>query len=222
MLYKIQPAGPARRLATQQVVYDIRSTRPVSPVSTGWLQLIAFHGIRYSVGLQASILQSHDAVHSHAGATQTVCCTNVWKCFGQRDATIGPQLSNKNEIIYNIILFKIAHARTLLLLLLHLITHPTKCYTNSKVRALSEKNPTLNKCVFKCFAKVAGPTVRFLNSTGNSFQQLGPATAKALKPQSVLWLGTTRSPRTADLKADRPETAEPLVQKQQGKPERDL
>ena len=26
-----------------------------------------------------------------------------------------------------------------LLLLLHLITHPTKCYTNSKVRALSEK-----------------------------------------------------------------------------------
>ena len=28
----------------------------------------------------------------------------------------------------------------LLLLLLHLITHPTKCYTNSKVRALSEKN----------------------------------------------------------------------------------
>ena len=28
----------------------------------------------------------------------------------------------------------------LLLLLLHLITHPTKCYTNSKVRAISEKN----------------------------------------------------------------------------------
>ena len=27
----------------------------------------------------------------------------------------------------------------LLLLLLHLITHPTKCYTNSKVRAPSEK-----------------------------------------------------------------------------------
>ena len=61
------------------------------------------------------------------------------------------------------------------------------------------KKPTLNKCVFKCFAKVAGPTVKYLNSTGNSFQQLGPATAKALKPQSVLWLGTTRSPRTADL-----------------------
>ena len=122
------------------------------------------------------------------------------------------------------------------------------------------KTTTLNKCVFKCFANVAGLTVRSLNSTGNSFlfiswlywillefllsvnfififvyrclpsafvkgfikantylltyfQQLGPATAKALKPQSVLWLGTTRSPRTADLKADRPETAEPLVQK---------
>ena len=58
-----------------------------------------------------------------------------------------------------------------------------------------------------------GPTDRSLNSTGNPFQQLGPATAKALKPQSVLWPGTTRSPRTADLKADRPETAEPLVQK---------
>ena len=35
------------------------------------------------------------------------------------------------------------------------------------------KNPTLNKCVFECFAKVAGPTVRSLKSTGNSFQQLG-------------------------------------------------
>ena len=60
---------------------------------------------------------------------------------------------------------------------------------------LYQKKPTLNKCVFKCFAKVAGLTVRSLNSTGNSFQQLGPATAKALKPQSVLWLGTTISPR---------------------------
>ena len=97
----------------------------------------------------------------------------------------------------------------ILLLLLHLITHPTKCYTNSKVRALSEKT-TLNKCVFKCFAKVAGLTVRSLNSTGNSFQQLGPATAKALKPQSVLWIGTTRSPQTADLKADRPEDCRTL------------
>ena len=42
---------------------------------------------------------------------------------------------------------------------------------------LYQKKPTLNKCVFKSFAKVAGLTVRSLNSTGNSFQQLGPATA---------------------------------------------
>ena len=91
--------------------------------------------------------------------------------------------------------------------------HPTKCYANSKVRALSEKKTTLNKSVFECFAKDPGLIVRSLNSTGNSFQQLGPATAKVLKPQYVLWLGTTRSPQTADLKADRPETAKPLVQK---------
>ena len=59
---------------------------------------------------------------------------------------------------------------------------------------LYQKKTTLNKCVFKSFAKVAGLTVRSLNSSGNSFQQPGPATAKALKPQSVLWLDTTRSP----------------------------
>ena len=60
------------------------------------------------------------------------------------------------------------------------VTQTQKC-------VLHQKKPTLNKCVFKCFAKVAGPIVRSLNSTGNSFQQLGPATVKALKPQSVLW-----------------------------------
>ena len=86
------------------------------------------------------------------------------------------------------------------------VTRTQKC-------VLHQKKTTLNKCVFRCFAKVAGPTVRSLNSTGNSFQQLGPATSKALKPQSVLWLGTTRSSRTADLKADRPEIDEPMVQK---------
>ena len=48
------------------------------------------------------------------------------------------------------------------------------------------KKPTLNKCVFKCFAKVAVLTVRSLNSTGNSFQQLGPASAKALKSQTPI------------------------------------
>ena len=55
---------------------------------------------------------------------------------------------------------------------------------NSKVQDPSEKT-TLNKCFFKCFTKVSGPTDRSLNATGNLFQQqlLGPATAKALKPQ---------------------------------------
>ena len=74
------------------------------------------------------------------------------------------------------------------------------------------KKTIMNKCV-KCFAKVSGPTVTSLNSTGNSFQLLGPATANALKPQSVLLLGTTGSSQTADLKTDHPETAEPWVQK---------
>ena len=71
---------------------------------------------------------------------------------------------------------------------------PYKMLHKLKSALLYQKKPTLNKCVFKCFTKVAGLTVRSLNSTGNSFQQLGPATAKALEPQSVLWLGTTRSP----------------------------
>ena len=35
----------------------------------------------------------------------------------------------------------------LLLLLLHLITHPKKCYTNSKVRALSEKTNSEQVCL---------------------------------------------------------------------------
>ena len=40
------------------------------------------------------------------------------------------------QVMLRMVYFKLL----LLLLLLHLITHPTKCYTNSKVRALSEKN----------------------------------------------------------------------------------
>ena len=68
---------------------------------------------------------------------------------------------------------------------------PYKILHKLKSACFIRKKPTLNKCIFKCFTKVAGPTVRSLNSTGNSFQQLGPATAKALKPQSILWLGTT-------------------------------
>ena len=61
------------------------------------------------------------------------------------------------------------------------------------MRALSEKKTTLNKCVFKCFSKVAGPTVRSLNSTGNSFQQLGPATAKALNLTKLIITVSTHS-----------------------------
>ena len=101
----------------------------------------------------------------------------------------------------------------IIIIIIALDNAPYKMLHKLKSACFIRKKTTLNKCVFKCFAKVAGLTVRSLNSTGNSFQQLGPATAKALEPQSVLWLGTTRSPRTADLKADRPETAEPLVQK---------
>ena len=82
---------------------EIRSTLPVSPGSTGWLQLITFHGNRNSVDLQASILQSHNAVRPYAGAILLADgCINVWKCFG--NATSGLQLSNKNGIIYNIII----------------------------------------------------------------------------------------------------------------------
>ena len=46
-----------------------------------------------------------------------------------------------------------------------------------------------------------------LNPTGNLFQHFGPATAKDLEPHSVLCPGTTRSPRAADLKPERPTTA---------------
>ena len=93
----------------------------------------------------------------------------------------------------------------LLLVVLHLVTHahPRKCYTNSKVRVLSEKTNS-EQVRLQVFRKSLGTNFRSLNSTGNSFQQLEPATAMALRSQSVLWLGTARSPRTADLKADRP------------------
>ena len=101
----------------------------------------------------------------------------------------------------------------IIIIIIALDNAPYKMLYKLKSACFIRKKPTLNKCVFKCFAKVSGLTVRSLNSTGNSFQQLGPAIAKALKPQSVLWPGTTRSPRTADPKTDQPETAEPLVQK---------
>ena len=57
---------------------------------------------------------------------------------------------------------------------------------------------------FKCLVNVSKPKEKDLNPTGKTFQLLGPATAKALKPQSVQWLGTTMSPWAADFKADRP------------------
>ena len=66
----------------------------------------------------------------------------------------------------------------------------------------NQKKTALNKCVFKCLAKVSGPTDKSLSSTGNLFQHFGPATAKDLEPHSVLCPGTTRSPRTADLKPE--------------------
>ena len=78
---------------------EIRSILPVSPAIMGWL--IAFHGIRDGVDLQASILQSHDAVQPYVAAILTDGCTNLCNGFGLWDATIGLQLSNKNEIIYN-------------------------------------------------------------------------------------------------------------------------
>ena len=66
----------------------------------------------------------------------------------------------------------------LLLLLLHLITHPTKCKHKLKSACFIRKNQLWTSVSQKSL-------VRSLNSTGNSFQQLGPATAKALKSQSV-------------------------------------
>ena len=42
-----------------------------------------------------------------------------------------------------------------------------------------------NRCVFKCFAKDSKLKEEDLKPTGKTFQLLGPATAKDLKPQSV-------------------------------------
>ena len=71
---------------------------------------------------------------------------------------------------------------------------------------------SLNKCVFKSFAKVSKPEEEDLKSTGRTLQLLWPATAKDLNPQSVRWLGTTTSQWAADLKADPPGTKEVLTQ----------
>ena len=74
----------------------------------------------------------------------------------------------------------------LLFIIIALDNAPYKILNKLKsARSIWKKNNS-NKCVFKCIAKVSEPTGRSLNSTGNSLQQLGPATAKALKSQSVL------------------------------------
>ena len=101
----------------------------------------------------------------------------------------------------------------LLLLLLHLITHPTKCYTNSKVRALSEKTNSeqVRLQVFRKSRWTNRQVPQFDRQThSNSWDQ---QQQRLSNPNPCCGLGTTRSPRTADLKADRPEIAEPLVQK---------
>ena len=87
------------------------------------------------------------------------------------------------------------------------------------------KKPTLNKCVCKCFAKVAGLTVRSLNSTGNSFQQLGPATAigsqtpirHVARHNKIPTNSGSQSRPTRDCRLPNP-----WCKKHQGKPERDL
>ena len=112
----------------------------------------------------------------------------------------------------------------------NILSYNLICYMLHKLKraCFIRKKTTLNKCVFKCFAKVAGlldgrcMVVRSLNSTGKSFQQLGPATAKALKPQSVLWLGTTDPYEQQILKSTDQRLPNPWCKKQQGKPERDL
>ena len=106
-----------------------------------------------------------------------------------------------NECFYNHLL--------LLLLLLHLVMHPTKCYTNSKVRCSIRKNQLWTSASSSVSQKsqdqLSDPSIQQATHSNSWDQQQ--------QRLSVLWLGTTRSPRTANLKADRPETAEPLVQK---------
>ena len=88
-----------------------------------------------------------------------------------------------------------------LLLLLLLIMHPTKCYTNPKVRAPSEKNQLWTSASSSVSQKsqdqLSDPSAIH---SDNLFQ--GPAQQQRLtilKPQFVQWLGTTRSLPTVDL-----------------------
>ena len=53
-----------------------------------------------------------------------------------------------------------------------------------------------NTCVFKCFANVSKPKEENLKPTGITFQLLGPATAKDLKPQMTRNNNVTMSSRS--------------------------
>ena len=82
------------------------------------------------------------------------------------------------------------------------VSHLTKCIIQTRKCVLCREYAKPNRCVFRCFAKVSKPTKEEdLKPTSKTFQLLGPATTKDLKPQSVRWLGTTMSPWAADLKA---------------------
>ena len=64
----------------------------------------------------------------------------------------------------------------LLFLLLHLKTHPKKCYTNSKVRAISEKT-TLNNVRLQVF----------VSSQKSLDQPSGPSIRKAIHSNNVVY-----------------------------------
>ena len=86
-----------------------------------------------------------------------------------------------------------------LLLLLHLIMHPT----NYKVRAPLEK-PTINKSIFKSFAKVSDQLTS-LDSAGNRFQR-GRATGLA-SMSNIFWMKLPKSSTYLPKKTQIPSTA---------------
>ena len=100
----------------------------------------------------------------------------------------------------------------LLLLLLHLITHPTKCYTNSKVRALSEKTNS-EQVRLQVFRKSRWTNCQVPQLNRQLIPTAGTSNSKGSQTPIRPVARHNKIPRTADLKADRPETAEPLVQK---------
>ena len=115
----------------------------------------------------------------------------------------------------------LSHQMLLLLLLLHLITHPTKCYTNSKVRALSEKTNSeqVRLQVFRKsrwtnrqvpqFDRQLIPTAGTSNSKGSQTPIRPVARHNKIPTNSGSQSRPTRLPN-------------PWCKKQQGKLERDL